>query len=99
MDGLYIDLGVDKYSKTSLDKIDKLNNKLQSNLYVVSLPQIYNTGVKDLAKNNPRSACSACGLIKRYIMNVMTKYGNYKVIATGHNLDNETSTLLGNTLH
>ena len=39
-----------------------------------------------------------CGLSKRYIFNREAHEGGYDVIATGHNLDDEAATLLGNTL-
>jgi uncharacterized protein (TIGR00269 family) len=39
-----------------------------------------------------------CGLSKRYVFNRAALEGGYDVIATGHNLDDEAATLLGNTL-
>lgn len=97
-DAFYIDLGIDEYSKTSMEKAQSFAEKVSGNLYTISLPKLYNTGIKEISRNNPRSACSACGLIKRYIMNIFAKYGNYHAVATGHNLDDEASSLLGNTL-
>jgi uncharacterized protein (TIGR00269 family) len=39
-----------------------------------------------------------CGLSKRYVFNTEAREGGYDVVATGHNLDDEAATLLGNTL-
>jgi uncharacterized protein (TIGR00269 family) len=39
-----------------------------------------------------------CGLSKRYVFNKAAVDGGFDVIATGHNLDDEAATLLGNTL-
>jgi len=42
--------------------------------------------------------CSLCGLIKRHIMNRFALDGQYNVLATAHNLDDEAAILLANTL-
>ncbi|MBU0704894.1 MAG: hypothetical protein KKC18_13620 [Chloroflexi bacterium] len=43
--------------------------------------------------------CSVCGLIKRHVMNRITRDGGYDALATGHNLDDEAAVLFGNLLH
>jgi uncharacterized protein (TIGR00269 family) len=40
-----------------------------------------------------------CGLTKRYLSNLAAVKGDYDVLVTGHNLDDEAATLLGNALH
>ena len=40
-----------------------------------------------------------CGLIKRYLLNFWAFREHFSVYATGHNLDDEAATLLGNVLH
>jgi uncharacterized protein (TIGR00269 family) len=45
-----------------------------------------------------RSTCAACGLSKRYVFDRAALEHGYDVVATGHNLDDEAATLLGNTL-
>ncbi len=96
--GFYIDLGIDKYSEKSKEKVEKFAQQVSGKLYTISLPELYSVGIEEISQNNPRSACSACGLIKRYVMNIIAKAGGYHAVATGHNLDDEASSLLGNTL-
>ncbi|MCA1713478.1 MAG: hypothetical protein LC789_18305 [Actinobacteria bacterium] len=50
------------------------------------------------AKAATRSTCGVCGLSKRYVFNREALRGGYDVVATGHNLDDEAATLLGNVL-
>jgi uncharacterized protein (TIGR00269 family) len=38
-------------------------------------------------------------MTKRHIMNRVAREGNYDVLATGHNLDDEAAVLFGNTLN
>jgi len=45
-----------------------------------------------------RKVCSACGTIKRYFMNRITLEYGYNVIATGHNMDDEVTTLFSNLI-
>lgn len=98
-DGLYIHLGIDGYSDLSLDKALSFAKKLEGRLWVVFLKEIMNLGILDLARTLRRTYCSACGAIKRYIMNRISIEKGYTVLATGHNLDDEASSLLGNLLY
>jgi tRNA-5-methyluridine54 2-sulfurtransferase len=98
-DGIHIHLGIDSYSETSFDKTKAMAERLGRRLYYFSLPETFRIGVKDLARTTRRPPCSLCGMVKRYVMNrACTEYG-YSILATGHNLDDEASALLGNLLH
>ena len=98
-DGIYIDLGIPQYSDVSFDKARLVADKLQRTLYSFSIPDAFTKGIKELSVIMKRPPCSVCGMIKRYVMNrACTDYG-YSVLATGHNLDDEASALIGNLLH
>src|SRR6185436_20974882 len=45
-----------------------------------------------------RSACAACGTMKRHYFDRAALDGGFDVLATGHNLDDEAARLLGNVL-
>lgn len=98
-DGLHIDLGIGEYSEKSkeITKNYAENNNLR--LHIVSIKDLYNLGIKEIARRNRKAPCATCGVLKRYIMNLVSKELGYNVIATGHNLDDEAATLLGNILH
>lgn len=98
-DGLYIDLGIGEYSAASREKARVFASARGALLKEVSLVKLYGVGIGDIAKRNRRTYCSACGLVKRYIMNVVAERGEYAAVATGHNMDDEAATLLGNVLH
>ncbi|MBI4497055.1 MAG: TIGR00269 family protein [Chloroflexi bacterium] len=98
-DGLYIDLGIAEYSDHSRAKSEAFAAARDAALRVVELEQDYGHGVKGLAQHARRVPCSACGLSKRYLFNKVALEGGYRVVATGHNLDDEVATLLGNLLH
>ena len=56
-------------------------------------------GNTELSKALRRGPCSGCGLNKRYVTNQVAHELGFDVLATGHNLDDETATLMGNVLH
>jgi tRNA-5-methyluridine54 2-sulfurtransferase len=98
-DGIHIHLGIEGYSDLSFEKTKAMAERLQKRLYYFSLPETFRIGIKDLARIVRRPPCSLCGMIKRYVMNRASTECGYSVLATGHNLDDEASALLGNLLH
>jgi uncharacterized protein (TIGR00269 family) len=68
-------------------------------LHVSSLNQSFGVTVPLIAEQTRRAPCSGCGLAKRYLFNREAAERGYDVVATGHNLDDEAATLLGNVLH
>lgn len=98
-DGMYVDLGIENYSAASLEKVIQLARKLGRKVYVFRIGSVLDKGVDGLAKAIKRVPCSACGMVKRYIMNRVCMDKGYDVLVTGHNLDDEASALLGNILY
>lgn len=101
-EGLYINLGIDHeaYSDVSQEKAAKFSSEHGSiPLHVVNVRATYGKAIPELARTRRgRRTCSVCGLVKRHVMNRVAYEGGYAAIATGHNLDDEAATLLGNTL-
>ena len=97
--GLHIELGIGEYSKRSLEVTQAFARERGLELLVVDLKEAYGFGVPELARLSGRVACSACGLSKRYIINQVAVEEGFRVVATGHNLDDEAAVLFGNLLN
>ena len=102
--GFYIDLGIDNgfnYSRKSKELTLKFAKKHSLALEIISLDERYDVNIIEMAKiaKKTNKVCSACGLVKRYLMNEITIKNDIPVFATGHNLDDEVSFLFGNTLN
>lgn len=100
--GLYIDLGIGEYSKRSRQKSEAFADMIGAKLIVEDVPTVYgegNLGITELSKTLNRVPCSGCGLTKRYVTNHLAHGLGFNVLATGHNLDDEAATLMGNILH
>ena len=67
-------------------------------LLIVDLRRDHGFDIPTAGRRGSRSTCAVCGLSKRYVFNRAALEGGFDVVATGHNLDDEAATLLGNTL-
>jgi uncharacterized protein (TIGR00269 family) len=96
--GLYLGLGIDAYSDRSHAAAAAFAGARGAELRVVDLLERYGYDIPTAGRKGARSTCAVCGLSKRYVFNRAAVDGGFDVIATGHNLDDEAATLLGNTL-
>ena len=99
-DGLFIKLGHDYQVKLAYEKVEKLSKDL-GRVFIMedATKYLYGLSTFEAAKILRRSTCSFCGMVKRYLMNKAAVENGYDVLATGHNLDDEATVLLGNILH
>jgi tRNA-5-methyluridine54 2-sulfurtransferase len=98
VDGLYIGLGIGGYSARSRVICEDFARSRGVHLHVVDLAEEYGYTTPSGATATGRSACGVCGLSKRYVFNKVAVDHGYDVVLTGHNLDDEAATLLGNVL-
>jgi tRNA-5-methyluridine54 2-sulfurtransferase len=96
--GLYLGLGIGDYSDRSHDVAQAFADRRRAPLLTVDLERDHGYDIPTAGKRGSRSTCAVCGLSKRYVFNRAALEGGFDVVATGHNLDDEAATLLGNTL-
>jgi uncharacterized protein (TIGR00269 family) len=96
--GLYLGLGIGEYSDRSHDVAQAFADARGARLLTVDLERDHGYDIPTAGKRGSRSTCAVCGLSKRYVFNRAALEGGFDVVATGHNLDDEAATLLGNTL-
>jgi uncharacterized protein (TIGR00269 family) len=96
--GLYLGLGIGEYSDRSGRVVKAFADERSAELIAVDLRQEYGFDVPTAGGRGSRSTCAVCGLSKRYVFNRVALEHGFDVVATGHNLDDEAATLLGNTL-
>lgn len=97
-EGLYIDLGIDGYSRRSKEKVLSFAASRGKTPIVVDLAG-EGVPIPEAARCVRMQECSICGMVKRYFFNRVAAEGRFTAVATGHNLDDETARLLGNLLH
>lgn len=96
--GLYLGLGIADYSDRSHEVARAFAEERRAPLLTVDLRSDYGYDIPTAGRRGSRSTCAVCGLSKRYVFNRAALEGGFDVVATGHNLDDEVATLLGNTL-
>jgi uncharacterized protein (TIGR00269 family) len=96
--GLYLGLGIDGYSDRSHRATAAFAEERGAELRTIDLATEHGFDIPTAGRKGSRSTCAVCGLSKRYVFNKAAVDGGFDVIATGHNLDDEAATLLGNTL-
>ncbi|MFN8232467.1 MAG: tRNA(Ile)-lysidine synthetase [Actinomycetota bacterium] len=96
--GLYLGLGIGGYSDRSGEAARAFARGRGAELLEVDLRRDHGYDIPTAGRKGPRSTCAVCGLSKRYLFNRAALDGGFDVVATGHNLDDEAATLLGNTL-
>jgi len=92
---VHINLGYGAFSEESLSKIEEFSKKYNAPFKVYDVKNDFGIDMQKVfekAKNRPK--CSACSIIKRYLMNEIALNLNVDSIATGHNLDDLASTTL-----
>lgn len=100
-DGLYIHLGIPDgdYSDVSQRHAEAYATAHGLKLIVADVAAETGRAVPDLVERRVgRRVCSACGLVKRHIMNDRAHRGGYAALITGHNLDDEAATLMQNNI-
>ncbi len=112
IEALYINVGIDpkNYSRDSykvakdlcgrleipFNKID-IRNEIDFDIDTVHKLGLLQRGGKHRKKSGRfRGECSYCGLFKRYFINKFAVLGNFTKVATGHNLTDEATQLMGN---
>jgi uncharacterized protein (TIGR00269 family) len=91
-------LGIGDYSDRSGRLSREFAEERGLELIEVDLRDGHGFDVPTAGRKGSRSTCAVCGLSKRYVFNRVALEDGFDVIATGHNLDDEAATLLGNTL-
>ena len=96
-DGLHIDQGIGDYSRDSRAKTERFAAARERLLHRVELVE-EGMEIPAVRSRLHQNACSLCGTVKRHHFNHAAAQLGYEVVATGHNLDDEASRLLGNLL-
>ncbi len=96
--GLFINLGIDEFSEKAQFVVESFANSKGLKLTVVDLKK-EGIPIPDVIRVTRKKPCAVCGQIKRYYFNQVAIKEGFDAVATGHNLDDETSRLFANLLH
>ena len=95
--GLHLDLAIGQSSQAARTVVESFCAKHSLALQIVETAK-EGLPIPLVKEKLKRPICSACGKIKRHYFNRAALEGNYTVLATGHNLDDEVARLFSNVL-
>jgi uncharacterized protein (TIGR00269 family) len=102
VEGLMIDLHLGEWSKIHRNNMEEFCKQLNIPFHIADLKKELGQGIcfikGVLKKEKNLTGCTVCGIIKRWILNKWAKKLKTDVIVTGHNLDDESQTVLMNFL-
>ena len=100
VEGLMIDLLIGKWSDENLKNTKKFCKEHGIKLHVINMRKEFGCSIcyirSGIQEKMKLSNCAICGVIKRWLLNKRARELKADKIATGHNLDDETETILMN---
>lgn len=101
--GIMIDLKIGKYSGQNRHNITSFCKSLRIPLNIIDIRDHVGYSmcyIRSALSDRGASwnACMVCGALKRYILNKVARQSGFDVIATGHNMDDESQTMIMNIL-
>lgn len=100
--GIHLNLGIhsENYSPNSEKYVRNFKENFNIPILIYDIKEEQEKGIEDLVKGKwKKKPCSVCGMVKRYLMNILALKNKCNVLATGHNLDDESARLFGNIIY
>jgi uncharacterized protein (TIGR00269 family) len=98
-----IDEGIKDYRREAIRIAHENCKKLRIEQSIFSFKELYGHTLDELAKLAQEklqlTPCSICGILRRKALNIAAKKVGATKLATAHNLDDETQTILINIIH
>lgn len=91
-----IDEGIKGYREHTLLHAEKLTDRLSVTHIIKSFKNEFNSTLDDLIQEKGKFPCSLCGVLRKNILNKTAREIGADRIAIGHNLDDESQTILMN---
>lgn len=97
---LCIDEGIAEYRKFTVDDLTKFCEKYKIPLHVLSFKDNFGLTLDEMTKKavkeKNKKPCTVCGILRRKLLNKGARELNATKLVTGHNLDDETQSVLMN---
>lgn len=97
-----IDEGIKGYREEGVEIARENADKLGIKHRVVSFKEYFNKTLDEImseqSRTDSRHACTYCGVLRRWILNKVAQEEGATKLVTGHNLDDETQSILMNYL-
>ena len=96
IEAIAIDEGIQGYRDKTLETAKKFCEENKIKLNIFSYKEEFGNTLDNFLKKNAMKACSMCGPFRRYLLNKKSKELGFNKLVTGHNLDDESQTIMMN---
>lgn len=96
LEALAIDEGIHGYRNETLIFLKDFCNKNNIKLNIYSFKDEFSKSLDEILKSHKDIPCSICGVLRRYLLNKKAKELGFNKLVTGHNLDDESQSILMN---
>jgi tRNA(Ile)-lysidine synthase TilS/MesJ len=96
---VHLDSGFESFSAESAAAVRAFGTTHGLSSRLVSMKERLGFSFEDAAARSGKSPCALCGTLKRYVLNSIARETAAGVLATGHNLDDESAFLMNNVLN
>jgi len=96
LEAIAIDEGIENYRDKTLEQAEKFCKENNIKLHIFSYKDEFGNTLDNFLKKTKMKACSMCGPFRRYLLNKKSKELGFTKLATGHNLDDESQTIMMN---
>jgi uncharacterized protein (TIGR00269 family) len=93
---LAIDEGINGYRNIYLKHLKEFCNGYKISLKIYSFKNEFGQSLDQILKKNKIKPCSACGVLRRYLLNRKSQELKFTKLVTGHNMDDEVQSVLMN---
>lgn len=90
--------GIDEYRDESISAAQELCDELEIELEVGRYDDYYDLRMDDVADAGAKGNCTYCGIMRRDLLNQLSREVNADKVAIGHNLDDEAQAIMMNNL-
>ncbi len=94
-----IDEGIEDYRPPTVEIARKISKQLGIEHIVVSFKDNFGMTLDEMVEIGEKKPCTYCGVFRKYLLNKTAREIGATKLATGHNLDDETQTILLNFLN
>ena len=102
LEALLINEGIRGYRDETIQKAKELCDMLDIKLHIISFKNRFGLALDEMVKREKRyhgyevHACTYCGTLRRYLLNIGARELGADKLAIAHNLDDETQAIMAN---
>ncbi|MCS7130342.1 MAG: TIGR00269 family protein [Archaeoglobaceae archaeon] len=94
-----IDEGIEGYREKTLKIAKEITRSVGIEHYIASFEDNFSAKLDEIVKVGEKLPCSYCGVFRKYLLNKSARELSANKLATAHNLDDESQTILMNFIN